>query len=234
MIDSKYRHLFFDLDHTLWDFEGNAQKVIFSLLDHFELAKSGITDPAEFFGIFSEENNRLWERYRNGFMRQDELRYKRFWNSLLRYKIADAGLARNMSEVYIAQLPEQDQLLPYARDILDYCRAKGYRLHIITNGFEEVQHRKMRNAGIQDYFIEVITSERSMSLKPKKEIFDFALEVTGAQIEESIMIGDSWEADIKGAMAAGWEQIYYNPRADTPALPATFEIHCLSQLKEIF
>lgn len=229
-----YQHLFFDLDHTLWDFEANSQAVINALYEGHALDSKGVPSAAEFFQTFSIENEKLWARYRNGFMRQEELRIKRFRNTLLHFRIADEKVSAAMAAEYIELLPKQVNLLPYAREVLQHCQAAGYRMHIITNGFEEVQYKKMKSSNIDTFFEEVITSERCMSLKPKREIFDFALNVSGAQLTESIMIGDNWEADIAGASNAGWDQLYYNPARLEVQGSTTFQVHCLSEMLDIF
>lgn len=229
-----YQHLFFDLDHTLWDFEANSRAVIDHLFVAHELEEKGIFSSSEFFHVFSIENEKLWARYRSGFMRQDELRVKRFRNTLLHFRIADEKVSKALAEEYIEQLPHQVNLLPYARELLIHCEVAGYQMHIITNGFEEVQFKKMESSGIDSFFKEVITSERCMSLKPKREIFDYALQASGAHISESIMIGDNWEADIAGAINAGWDQVYYNPGKLEVQGNTTFHINCLSEMLDIF
>src|SRR6202000_2916665 len=122
----------------------------------------------------------------------------------------DEPLARKMDKLFLDALPTRKTLFPYTLEILDYLTGKGYILHLITNGFEETQHSKLRHAGLTGYFTEVITSERSNSLKPHKEIFEYAFQRTGAGKKESIMLGDSVEADIQGAINAGIDQVYVN------------------------
>ena len=136
---------------------------------------------------------------------------------------------------FLAALPTRKTLFPYTMEILQYLTGKGYRLHLITNGFEETQHSKLQYAGIGSYFGEVITSEGSGSLKPHKEIFDYALRITGAAPAESIMLGDSVEVDIQGAMGAGIDQVYVNHLRTEPAVKADLyrSIH-LKELEKIF
>jgi len=204
----KYRHLFFDLDHTLWDFEANAHATLSELYFLLKLKERGVTDFEQFHKNYLAHNEKLWERYRNGFIKQDELRVKRMWLALLDFKIADDELAKEMSTRFLDMLPARKILFPYTIEILQYLRGKNYELHLITNGFEKTQHNKLKHSGLDIFFKEVITSEGSNSLKPNKEIFDFALEKTKAAKDESIMIGDSIEVDIIGAMNAGIDQIY--------------------------
>jgi putative hydrolase of the HAD superfamily len=131
-------------------------------------------------------------------------------------------------------LPMRNLLFPDTVDTLQYLNNKGYLLHLITNGFEETQHHKLRNSGISRFFIEVITSETSNSIKPKKEIFDYALEKAKALQHHSIMIGDSVEVDIKGAMNAGIDQVYVNYLGLECNIKPTYMVSSLKELEDIF
>jgi len=229
-----YKHLFFDLDHTLWDFERNSGATLAVLFEQFDLPAKGISDFETFRVTYEGHNERLWERYRKGFIRREELRWKRMWHTLIDFKIGDEHLARNLSEIYLELLPQQGLLLPYAIDILDYCKEKNYQLHLITNGFEATQLQKIRNSGIEHYFTHIITSESSNSLKPHPGIFDYALSITGALLAESIIIGDTLEADIIGGISYGMDQVYYNPYKKAHREQPTHEVACLSELRNIF
>lgn len=228
-----YQHLFFDLDHTLWDFERNSAATLQELYLDFDLSAKGIADFEHFRSTYEAHNEKFWERYRNGYIRREELRWKRMWHTLLDYKIVDQQLAHDISAVYLDRLPFQGLLIPYAKEILDFCTAANYRLHLITNGFEDSQWQKMRTSGIDHYFEAVITSEKSNSMKPHAAIFEFALQQTGASMEESIMIGDALDADVLGAQRFGMDQVYFNPGKKPHAEQPSFEIDCLSQLKGI-
>jgi putative hydrolase of the HAD superfamily len=231
---SKYQHLFFDLDHTLWDFETNAKNTLSDLYLKNDLHARGIVDFDAFFKRYSFHNERLWDRYTKGFIKQEELRWKRLWLSMLDFKIADEPLARSLSVEFLELLPQKTNLFPYTIEILDYLINKGYKLHLITNGFDAVQHSKLQHSKIHTYFEEVITSERSNSLKPNKEIFEFALQLTKAEKEHSIMIGDNLDADIQGAMNAGLETVFVNHINATPTIQPTYIIYHLKELEEIF
>lgn len=231
---SKYQHLFFDLDHTLWDFETNAKDTLSDLYKKNDLFTRGIIDFDAFFERYSFHNERLWDRYTKGFIKQEELRWKRLWLSMLDFKIADELLAKSLSVEFLELLPQKTTLFPYTIEILDYLLNKGYRMHLITNGFDRVQHSKIQNSRIHHYFEEVITSERSNSLKPNKEIFEFALQLTKAEKEHSIMIGDNLDADIQGAINAGLETVFVNHINVTPHIQPTYIVHHLKELEEIF
>jgi len=238
MNTKSYRHLFFDLDHTLWDFEANARATLAHLYEDLQLEARGIDDFDKFYKNYLLHNERLWERYRHGYIQQQELRIKRMRLALLDFKIADEPLAEKMNVQFLDLLPSRTNLFPYCIEILDYLANKNYELHLITNGFEKTQHSKLKYSGLDKYFNHVVTSEGSNSLKPKKEIFDYAFEKTKAQPEESIMIGDTMDVDILGAMNAGMDQMHVNHLTKVPdsingQLP-TFTVYSLKELEEIF
>lgn len=228
-----YKDLFFDLDHTLWDFETNSKETIQELYLTHRLADLGIVDFDGFYDTYSAHNHRLWDRYTKGFIKQEELRWKRVYLSLLDFKVADEPLAKAMAQSYLEILPNKTHLFPYTIDILTYLKQKGYQMHLITNGFESVQFKKIKNSGIDSYFTEVITSEASNSLKPHKAIFEYALKNTNAKIAESIMIGDNESADIQGGINIGMDTIFVNHIQVVPTVPATYTITHLKELETI-
>lgn len=230
----KYRHLFFDLDHTLWDFETNSKETLHEVFHAHKLHETITPDFDTFYERYSFHNKRLWDRYHHGFIKQEELRWKRMWHTLLEYKIGDEKLSKEMSGEYLQILPFKTKLFPYTIEIIEYLVDKNYVLHLITNGFEEVQWGKLRNSQIDHYFKEVITSEKAMSLKPHKEIFEYALQAANASKAESIMIGDNLDADIKGAMEAGLDTIFVNHIGEKTELKPTYIIHHLKELEGIF
>ena len=234
----KYRHLFFDLDHTLWDFEANSRQTLEELYDTLGLQERGVDDFDHFHRLYLEHNDRLWDRYRNGFIKVDELRWKRMWLTLLDFKVADEPLAREMGVRFLDLLPTRRLLFPHTLEILNLLRERNYRMHLITNGFEKTQHGKLRSSGLDSYFGEVITSEGSNSLKPHKEIFEYAFRKTGALPAESIMIGDTMDVDILGAMNAGIDQVHVNHLTREPAAVQgrypTYTVYSLRELEGIF
>jgi putative hydrolase of the HAD superfamily len=230
----KYKHLFFDLDHTLWDFDANAKATLAQLHIDLNLVSKGVHDFEVFHKNYLQHNEKLWARYRNGYIKQEELRLKRMWLTLLDFKIADEALAKQLSELFLQLLPGRNTLFPHTIEVLQYLMGKGYRLHIITNGFESTQHSKLKNSGLDVFFQRVITSEGSNSLKPKKEIFEFAMEKAKATAGESIMIGDSIEVDITGAKNAGMDQVHANFIDAPQPIKPTYTITELRQLAEIF
>lgn len=234
----KYKHLFFDLDHTLWDFEANARATLSHLYEDLQLKERGVHDFELFYKNYLIYNEKLWERYRNGHIQQQELRIKRMRMALLDFKIADEVLAEKMNVQFLELLPSRTNLFPHCIEILDYLTNKNYHLHLITNGFEKTQHSKLKYSGLSGYFKEVITSEGSNSLKPKKEIFDYAFQKTNATPGESIMIGDTIDVDILGAVNAGIDQVHVNHLTNKPDLVngklPTYTVYSLKELEEIF
>ena len=229
----KYQHLFFDLDHTLWDFEKNSEKSLRTLYHEYDLASKGIADFDEMFRAYNVHNDKLWARYRSGFIKRDELRWKRMWLMLLDFKVADTMLAHELSTAYLEILPTQTLLIPHAKELLEHCHGR-YVMHLITNGFETTQRMKLQYSGISRYFDQLITSERSNSMKPHKDIFAYALNVSGAQVSNSIMIGDAADIDIMGAINAGWDSAYFNPAKLPHAYKPTYEVMHLEELMRVF
>ena len=230
----KYKHLFFDLDHTLWDFEANAYATLATLYEDLQLKERGIDDFGLFYKNYLAHNEKLWEHYRKGQIRQDELRVKRMKLALLDFKIADEDLSQKMNVLFLDLLPTRNLLFPHTKEILHYLADKNYELHLITNGFETVQHSKLKYSGLDVFFKEVITSEGSNSIKPNKEIFEYAFKKTNAKLSTSIMIGDTIEVDIQGAINAGIDQVFVNHTGITPALQATYTVNTLKELENIF
>ncbi len=230
----KYKHLFFDLDHTLWDFDANAKASLadlYTLLNLNERIKINFED---FYPKYLYHNEILWERYHQGLINSEDLKWKRMWRTMLDFKIADEPLAKEMSGQFLEILPTKKILFPHTIEILNYLTKKKYGLHLITNGFEKTQWSKLNNSGLGGYFIHVITSEGSNSLKPKKEIFDFAMAKANASLPQSIMIGDNLEADIQGAMNAGMDTIFVNHIQAVPHIKPTYTVTHLQQLESIF
>ena len=229
-----YKHLFFDLDHTLWDFETNAKETLNDLFLNNQLHEKGIDSFDNFYSHYSFHNHKLWDRYTKGFIKQDELKWKRMWLALLEFKIADESLSKKMATEFTDILPYKKNLFPYTHELLTNLKSKNYSLHLITNGFDSIQFNKLKFSKMDHYFTEVITSEASNSLKPHKEIFDFALLKSNALIYESIMIGDNINADIDGALNVGMDAIYVNHINKEPYLKANYTVYDLKEIETIF
>jgi len=231
-----YKHIFFDLDHTLWDYESNAKLTLFELHDRFELDAIGISTAQEFYFHFTKINDELWNQFNVGKITKFELRDSRFPSifeaSGAIMKMVPDDLFKRISRDFILECSKKSGVFAGAKEILDYLQP-NYPLHIITNGFEETQSVKLKSAGIDRYFNQVITSERAGSKKPLKGIFNYAMKHAKAVPEDSIMIGDNLIADIKGARDFGIDQVYFNPEKKPHQQVSTYEISNLTELKSI-
>ena len=233
MASKTYQHLFFDLDHTLWDFDKNSETVWRHLYQTHRLAEQGIPDFESFISSYLLHNHKLWDRYRKGFITRQDLRWKRVWLTFQDFKVRNLKLAETLGDAYLELLPRQLHLVPDALEVLKYCQEKSYQVHLISNGFEETQRGKMKNTGLLSFFSQIITSESSMCVKPNRDIFDFALTATAAQSHQCLMIGDALDVDICGARNAGWDQVYYNPAKLHHSEKVTYEISTLKELTAI-
>lgn len=228
-----YKHLFFDLDHTLWDFEKNSSESLAELYHSFELNSWNISELSAFQQEFSVVNRRYWSMLESNQITHDELRRRRFRDTLINLGVdADEALGLKLNEAFLELLPQKSHLIDGAIEILDFL-APNYELHIISNGWQDVQAKKIKSSKIEHYFGEVITNERAEARKPNKKIFDYALQVTKAQLSESIMIGDNYDADIMGAINANMDVVFYNPDNYEAKQKPTFDIKQLIELKEI-
>lgn len=198
--------VFFDLDHTLWDFEKNSALAFEAVFKMQDIA----VDMAEFLKYYVPINREYWERYRKDEITQKQLRYGRLKDSfdLINYTISD-DLVELLSVEYIHYLPKFNHLFDGTIEILDYLKPK-YNLHIITNGFAEIQGNKLDNSYISHYFKTITNSEMAGVKKPNALIFDYALKLANTKKENSIMIGDCIEADVQGALDAGLDAVFFN------------------------
>jgi putative hydrolase of the HAD superfamily len=231
-IRKKYKHLFFDLDKTLWDFDANSAEALREIYSRHQLSKRGVHSFDDFHEVYKAINEELWEKYRNGEMDKAALSVNRFHFSLLEYHIDDIPLAEVLSQEYIDGVSEQTRLFPHAFETLDYLFGR-YHMHVLTNGFMEVQYRKMENTGLGKYFDSIITSEEAGAHKPALRIFQYALEKTGADPGECLMIGDDPDVDMIGAKSAGIDQMFVNYDGIEVNEIFTFTIRSLSEVRNI-
>ncbi|HAN77252.1 MAG TPA: noncanonical pyrimidine nucleotidase, YjjG family [Bacteroidales bacterium] len=232
MCTSKYKHLFFDLDRTLWDFDKNSVETLKDIFEKYNLNAGGVSFDS-FIKIYNHHNHKLWDLYRQGKIEKDILSIKRFTLTINELNIGKPNIAEQISTEYIIVSPTKKVLFPNTHESLSFL-SKNYKLHIITNGFNEVQYTKLENAELSQYFTEIITSEQVGKLKPNSEIFEFALQKADATPSESIMIGDDLEVDIAGADRIGMDTIFFNPEKIKFNQKVTYEIIDLIELKEIF
>lgn len=229
---TKYKHIFFDLDRTLWDFDAAAEVAFERIYEQYHLKDLGIPNAHEFHEVYHPMNERLWELYREEKITKDELNRTRFVLPLEHYGIHDTALADHLSEDYVYWSPRIVRLVPGTMELLDYLKPK-YHLHLITNGFQEVQDTKLSLSGMKPYFETLTVSEEVGVKKPNPEIFYYALRKAHATAEESLVIGDEMAVDIDGARAAGIDQVFFNPSKKEEAGERTFEVYNLLEIKNI-
>lgn len=228
----EYEHIFFDLDHTLWDFEGNSRKTLTELFVQLNLSDLGIPDASKFITEYEKLNHWMWAEYRAGRMDKPTLRNTRFKRVFKLWDVVHDSLADELNELYLTEGPKKTGLLPNALETLDYLMDR-YDVHLITNGFKEVQHTKLSGSRLLPYFKTITTSEETGFLKPDRRVFDIALETSGAHSHHSLYVGDHYETDVIGSRNAGIDQVHFNPEGIEVEHPATFEIRDLAELMEI-
>jgi putative hydrolase of the HAD superfamily len=200
------KHIFFDLDHTLWDFETNSDKAFEKAFQNLQFK----IDLAKFLNYYRPINQKYWKLYREEKVTKAQLRHGRLKDTFdfLKIVVTDE-MIEAMAVEYIRVLPENNQLFDGTMEILEHLSLK-YQMHIITNGFQEVQYLKLEKSGISRYFQHIITSESVGFQKPHPDIFHHAMKVANTVPQESVMIGDNWEADIMGAHQCGMQVIFCN------------------------
>ncbi|MBC8147364.1 MAG: noncanonical pyrimidine nucleotidase, YjjG family [Bacteroidetes bacterium] len=228
----KYKHLFFDLDRTLYDFDKNAYHTFKDIYSMFDLKAKGVEDFNEFYKIYNHHNNELWDLYRKEEIAKEKLSYYRFELTLNHFGVNHIQLAKSIGKEYVTLSPKKTKLFPHCRETLDKLHPH-FEMHIITNGFEEVQFAKLKNTDLMKYFDKIITSERAGIKKPTAEIFEYSLIQAGAKANESIVIGDDLNVDIIGARNVGIDQVYVNYDHEQHNEEITFEIDSLDKLESI-
>lgn len=223
------QHIFFDLDHTLWDFDKNSGLTFGKIFEIHEVDVS----LEKFLNVYEPINFKYWKLYREEKVTKQELRYGRLKDTFNEIDISLSDqLIDNLSEDYIVYLSSFNYVFDSTYDVLDYLNAK-YELHIITNGFEEAQEKKMKASNLRKYFSTVTNSEMVGVKKPNPKIFNFAMDLANAKPEHSVMIGDSLEADIKGAIDVGMQALYFDYK-NLDYNDSYQRITHLSALKDLF
>ena len=208
----KIRHLFFDLDHTLWDFEKNSEICIRQIYEqHVAIFPEHIGFDT-FFQKFSAINSAMWNQLDLSLITHEYLRTFRFQKVLQALDIEiDVRFSLELNQKLLDLLPHQQHLMDDAFDTLEALVERDYKLHIISNGYQDIQIKKMKSGGIYHFFDQIITNDIAGARKPEKAIFDFALYRANGDVSNSLMIGDNLIADIEGAKNAGLRTIYFNP-----------------------
>lgn len=232
MIEKKYNHIFIDLDKTIWDFESNSKATFQEIFQKHELVKCGISHIAEFLTIYHRINDMLWGLYRENKIKKEVLNIRRFELTLQEFGIDDLILATHIAEDYVTLSPQKTILFPYSHEALSYLHSR-YSLHIITNGFEELQHQKLDNCDLRKYFRTITTSEEAGVKKPEFQIFELALKKAGACAYESLMIGDDLEVDVAGAKGIGMGTLFFNPDRNDHNDNPDHEVHSWDEVMKI-
>ena len=230
---TKYKHIFFDLDHTLWDFETNSRKALERIFEEEKLAERGVISFESFHRRYQPINDRYWARYHNQIVTKEQLRVGRFYDTLKEFGVEDPVLAETMAQNYLDISPTMTGLFADAVEVLKYLQDKKYKLHLITNGFAEAQWKKIENSGLKPFFEHIIISEEVGTQKPDKAIFEIAMTRANTFAAECVMIGDNYNTDIVGAKNAGLDQVFFNPKKNRKREPVTYEISTLIELKDI-
>lgn len=231
---NKYRALFFDLDHTLWDFDRNSEETIAGLFDLHHLKSRGVPEFSQFITRYRKINYEMWDAYHRREISKETLRTGRFLRTLEHFGLPDGQLAERMAEEYLIECPKKTHLFPGALETLDYLKAGRYPLHIITNGFKEVQYIKIRHSGLEPYFDVIHISEEIGFKKPEVAIFHHAAASASVHPSECMMIGDNPDTDIDGALNAGMNPVLFDPTGATGKRPFPCPvIHTLHRLTEL-
>lgn len=242
----EYKGILFDLDHTLWDYHRNSRETLHDMYTGHGLQEKLNAPFDDFHDVFQDINATLWNQYDRGLIPRDRIRKERFNTILGHFGVTDGELSLKLSDAYVNEGPKKGNLIDGATEILDYLHPK-YPMYIVTNGFEEVQFTKVKSAGLEKYFREIVISDRVGHKKPAREIFDYVSATHGIAIRDLIMIGDNMLTDIAGAANAGMDSVLFNPAPvlkldhlrstsvppGTEGVTSTHEIAHLSELRQI-
>ena len=219
-------HVFFDLDHTLWDYEANSRQTLADLVHHFGLIE--FVTPQKFIDTYEKINEKLWHKFNNNQIDKEYIRKYRFAMVLQKLKVYINNEPEELTEYFISNCSIKSALMPHTLDALNYLHGK-YPMAIITNGFQEAQTPKMKASGLDKYFDHVIVSDTIGIRKPDERIFQYAMNLFNAKPHRSVMIGDNPKTDIRGAEAAGMKTIFYNPTGNRKSV-TEWEIQSLHEL----
>lgn len=228
---TRYRHIIFDLDRTLWDFDANSAAALQKIYEDHALQSLGVPDLAAFLKTYHRINDGLWDDYRKGNTNRASLSLNRFLYTLRAFDIDDVALAEVMAADYVRLTSEMTRLFPYTHEALAYLHDR-YQLHVLTNGFADVQYKKLDRSGLREYFTHIITSEEAGAMKPSPYIFRYALQKIKAGSDECLMVGDDPDVDLRGARNCGMDQMFVNRDAPVTGNEFTFEISHLDQIPD--
>ncbi len=227
-----YKCIFFDLDHTLWDYETNSCETLEELYVTYSLAATGVTNCLTFQQQFKKVNFHLWDLYDRGLINSEIIRKERFKMILEHFNIVDEKLCLELSVDYLNTCPKKGTLVPHALETLEYLYEK-YAMTVVTNGFDEIQNVKLTSGDLHRFFDHVVTSQKAGHKKPAREIFEFAMKANAVNADEVVMIGDNLLTDIGGAINAEIDTVFYNPEQISHNVNVRHEIKSLAELKNI-
>lgn len=228
----KYKNLFIDLDDTLWDIHQNGKECLEEIFIDYRFDRFYSTFD-DFYAVYMPSNNYLWGLYRIGQITKDELIVERFLVPVRPFGIDDPEFAKKLSDDFLERTTHKTALVEGTKELLEYLKPK-YRMHILSNGFREVQYKKIENSGLRPYFDKIILSEDAGKNKPHPDMFSYALKNTNSRRDQTLMIGDSWDADIVGAYNSRIDQIWFNPsEKEAAGFEPTFTVKSLSEIKNI-
>ena len=228
----KYKNLFIDLDDTLWDIHYNSKECLKEIYDDYGY-KEYYESFDDYYNVYMPSNHHLWGLYREGKINKDELIVERFLVPVREFGIDDTEYAIKLSDDFLERTTLRTKLIDGTMDLLEYLRP-NYKMHILSNGFREVQYKKIENSGLSPYFDKIILSDEIGVNKPHVDFFNHALRTTSSHPSETLMIGDSWDADILGAYNSNIHQLWFNPEELQPVgFTPTYSVKTLKEIKEI-
>jgi len=229
----KYTHILFDLDRTLWDFDTDTYNTIKEIFHDYGFDKT-IGNFEDWYHVYKKHNIRLWEEYGRGEIPKSVLRDTRFYLALNEFGIDDKQLGIEFGQKFVERTPEKTTLFPNAHEVLQYLIDCGYQLHVVTNGFNEIQFKKLEATDMNKYFTKIFTCENIGYNKPHPKFFQHVISSINSKKKDAIIVGDDFISDILGAMKFGIDQIYFKPK-DSPVHPEkpTYIIDSLIEIKNI-
>lgn len=227
-----YQHLFFDLDHTLWDYDRNVTESLSELYEFYNLQELGIPTFEKFFEAFHHVNFQLWDWYNVGKIDKHNLRKERFPRIFTQAGGNASAIPSEFEEDFMYRTSSKPHVFPYSKEILTYLKER-YRIHVITNGFNESQAKKMKSSGLDIFFELIVTSETTGHKKPDPRIFQYAMDQLSTSPKLCLMIGDNPVSDILGAQRAEIDQVFFNPEGKEIDLNPTFTISHLRELEDL-
>jgi HAD superfamily (subfamily IA) hydrolase, TIGR02254 len=227
-----YKNLFIDLDDTLWDIHLNGKECLEEVYRDYGY-DAFYPSFEDYYDVFMPNNHRLWALYRQGEIKKEELVVERFLMPVRKFGLDDPVYAKKLSDDFLERTTRKTRLIDGAIDLLEYLKPR-YRMHILSNGFREVQYKKIENSGLMPYFDRIVLSEDAGINKPHADMFTYALKNTNSRRDQTMMIGDSWDADITGAYNSRIAQIWFNPKNETPeGFTPTYTVQALAEIKKI-